>query len=330
MSKYDVYGIGNALVDFQFHVSDADLQKLSVDKGVMTLIEEERSRQLLEAMNDTDGLSACGGSAANTLIAMAQLGAKGYYSCKVASDSLGDFYMQNLHSWGVDSNLDKMRRSNGRTGTCVVLVTPDGERSMSTHLGITSGISNKEIDEQALIQSHFLYIEGYLVASDTGIDAALEAKAIAEKNQIKTSLTLSDPNMVNFFKDRMNALVKKPVDLLFSNEQEAMLMAESDTVNDAISYLKGCAKQFAVTCGARGALVWDGHSLHEIGTSQVDVIDTNGAGDMFAGTFLHALTQGESLDKCGAKATKSASYLVTHFGPRLNKEQVDELRTKLN
>lgn len=325
MKKYDLYGIGNALVDLEYRVSEETLLDLNVDKGLMTLIEEDRHHELVDALGNIEHKKASGGSAANSVIALAQLGGSGFYSCKVSNDAFGDFYLADMNSCNVDTNLDNKTRQDGHTGKCIVLVTPDAERSMNTYLGVTVSLSEAEVDAIAIANSSYVYMEGYLVASETGRAAAVKAAAHAREAGVPTVLTLSDPNMVNFFKDGLLEMAGDDLDLLFCNEEEARLMTETDSVEAAADSLRKLARRFAITIGANGSVVYDGDSLHRIPTGQVEVIDTNGAGDMYAGAFLFGLTHGMSFVDSAALANRAASTIVTHFGPRLPTAQTRAL-----
>jgi len=325
MKQYDLYGIGNALVDLEFRVSDEKLAELEVDKGLMTLIEEDRHHDLLGKLGDLTHKRASGGSAANTVIALAQLGGNGFYSCKVSDDSFGDFYLADMKECNVDTNLDNSQRATGHTGKCIVMVTPDADRTMNTYLGVTIDLSPAEVVAEAIKQSKFVYMEGYLVASDTGRAAAIKAASVANESGVPTVLTLSDPNMVNFFRDGLLEMAGDQLDLLFCNEAEATLMTETDNVEAAGEALKNLAKRFAITTGAEGSVAYDGERFHKIPADKVEVIDTNGAGDMYAGAFLYGLTQDLSFEDSTRLANKAASKIVTHFGPRLPTEQTRAL-----
>lgn len=325
MKKYHVYAIGNALVDMEFTVTDDFLAEHKIDKGVMTLVDEDLQHRLYNALKDSGGKQASGGSAANTIIAVSQFGGKAFYSCKVANDETGDFYVKDLASAGIDTNLHQ-ERENGVSGKCIVMVTPDAERTMHTFLGISETVSESELDEAALCDSQYLYLEGYLVSSDSARNAAIKAKQIAEANNVKTALTFSDPNMVNFFKDGLNEMVGDGVDLLFCNRQEALTWADTDNIEAACAKLKTIAKAFAITLGADGALVFDGNQEHLINAYPTKAIDTNGAGDMFAGAFLYALTHGHDFATAGSFANRAAARIVAHFGPRLPAADYPEIR----
>lgn len=326
--KYDVYGIGNALVDMEFMVNDDFFTENSIEKGLMTLVEEERQSELISALhaNKNDEMKRqCGGSAANSIIAVSQFGGKSFYSFKIANDETGDFYLTDIMDNGVDTKNSKENLPAGVTGKCMVMVTPDAERTMNTYLGITGSLDKDQIDEVALKNSKWLYVEGYLVASPSGQEAAVEALRLAKSNGIKTSLTMSDPNMVKFFKDNMQQLVGDGLDLIFCNEHEAKDFTGTSDVFEAREKLKDFAKSFVITLGKNGAIIWDGTMFIDIEPHTVDAIDTNGAGDMFAGAFLYGITNGMNYAGAGALASLASSKVVEQYGPRLSTTEVKSL-----
>lgn len=325
MKKYNVYGIGNALVDMEFEVKDAFFNEHKIEKGRMTLVEEERQDYLLKALGNLALKRQCGGSAANTVIAVAQMGGKCFYSCKVANDAAGDFYAEDLKESGVDSNLTA-KRPPGTTGKCLVMVTEDAQRTMNTFLGITSTFSDQELNLEALKNSEYLYIEGYLVASPTGQAAAVKARELAEQHNIKTALTFSDPAMVQFFRDGMKKMLgPKGVDLLFANEDEALAFAGTHNLLEAREKLKTVARTFVITRGENGAIIFDGDTFIDIEPFKVKAVDSNGAGDMFAGAFLYGITHGHTYASSGKLASAAASRVVSQYGPRLKWHQTQEV-----
>jgi len=327
MKKYHIYGIGNALVDKEFEVSDSFLADAGIEKGMMTLIEEEEQlQQQLNQLKSNFELvkRASGGSAANTIIAASYFGGNTYYSCNVANDETGDFYVKDLKAAGVDTNLGD-DRDEGVTGKCLVMVTPDAERTMNTFLGITANLNQQHLDADAIANSEYLYIEGYLVTSDSARAAAVEARKIAETNNVKTAITFSDPAMVQFFKDGLREMVGDGVDLLFCNEQEALNWTDAGDINTAAEQLKDVAKSFVITLGAKGALIFDGNDYISIPANTVKAVDTNGAGDMFAGAFMYALTHGHDHKTAGKLASLASSKVVANFGPRLPAENHQEI-----
>ncbi len=325
MAEYDVYGVGNALVDMEFEVSDDTLATLSVEKSLMTLIDEDRHHELLASLSNLQDKRCSGGSADNTVIGCAQLGGKTFYSCKVADDDTGTFYMNDLKDCGVSSNLGLDNREPGVTGKCIVLITPDAQRSMNTFLGITQRISVREVDKKAIAASKIAYIEGYLVPEIAARNAAIEVRKTAVEAGVKTSLTLSDVNMVKFFKDGLLEIVGDGLDMAFANVEEAQAMFETDSIADCINGMKGIARQFAITRGAEGAILFDGEKTIDIPAAKVTPVDTNGAGDIYAGSFLYGMTHGFSFEQCGELAGAAATKLVTQFGARLEPEQMQAI-----
>ncbi|MCW8851650.1 MAG: adenosine kinase [Gammaproteobacteria bacterium] len=324
MSKYDVYGLGNALVDMEFEISDQFLHDNSIDKGVMTLVDENQQHELIEQLDAFEGHKASGGSAANTLIAVSSMGGSSYYSCKVADDDLGHFYLDDLKAAGIDCNMDG-KHKGGITGKCLVMVTPDAERTMHTFLGVSSELSPYEVSEDAIKNSSFCYLEGYLTTSVTGKAANIEARSLAEKHGIKTALTFSDPFVVEHFRDGFTETIADGIDLLFCNEAEALSYTRKETVADAIEVIKTFSRTFAITLGAKGAVVYDGSELIDIDAHPVTAIDSNGAGDLFAGAFMYGLTRGMSFEQAGNLASKASSQIVGQFGPRLKLAQYQAL-----
>jgi sugar/nucleoside kinase (ribokinase family) len=330
MSNYHIYGIGAALVDTEIEVNDSDLVRFDIEKGVMTLVDEERQHQLMHQFSNhlVHSRRASGGSAANTIIAASYFGGKNFYSCKVADDENGEFYVNDLRAAGVDYHHNGTLET-GITGKCLVMITPDAERTMNTFLGMSESLSAAELHPDVVPRAQYIYTEGYLVSSPTGKAAAITLRELAEKHGVKTSLSLSDPAMVHLFSDGLRDMIGKGVDLIFCNEQEAKGFTNSDSIEAAAEGLKQYAKTFAITRGARGALVYDGEDLLQIDPVPVKAIDTNGAGDMFAGAFLYAITHGHSYAVAGKLASHAAAQLVTQYGPRLPAAQHHEIKQRV-
>jgi sugar/nucleoside kinase (ribokinase family) len=323
------YGIGAALVDTEIKVRDNELAEMKVEKGLMTLVDQARQAELLGQLEGhlVKANHASGGSAGNSMIATAQFGGPTFMSCKVANDADGDIYLADLEAAGVDHCL-KRDRAEGTTGKCLVMITPDAERSMNTFLGISETLSTEQLDEGAIADSEYLYIEGYLVTSPTGRAAAVRAREVAEAAGVKTALSFSDPGMVEFFREGMEEIVGQGLDLVFCNEAEALGWAGSNSVEVAIEQLKRVARRFVITRGAEGAITYDGDALVEIPPHRVQAVDTNGAGDMFAGAFLYAITRGEDFPTAGRFASLAAGKIVANYGPRLRAEEYPALRAE--
>ncbi len=329
MSNYHIYGIGAALVDTEIEVNDEDLANYKIEKGVMTLVDEARQHQLMDRLSDhlITSKRASGGSAANTIIAASYFGANNFYSCKVANDDNGKFYLNDMKSAGV--SLPPTTLDQGITGKCLVMITPDAERTMNTFLGISETVSANELHLPAIAASTYVYIEGYLVTSNTGRDAAIQLRQQAQAQGVKVALSLSDPAMVEFFRDGLREMIGHKVDLLFCNKDEALGFTQTESIEDAIEALKHCADKFAITLGSQGALVYDGKNTLTIEPHPVQAIDTNGAGDMFAGAFLYAITHGYTHQQAGDLASAAAAKVVSQYGPRLQANQHQEILARL-
>jgi sugar/nucleoside kinase (ribokinase family) len=318
--KYDVFGIGNAIVDIVTEVDYDFFIKNEVEKGVMTLVDEKRQLHLMSVIDMKQSKISGGGSAGNTVVALSQLGGRSFYSCLVAHDELGKFFLDDLKHHGVDTNLKYEYCPEGHSGRCLVMTSPDAQRTMNTFLGISSFLSPEHLNEEAIKNSKYVYLEGYLVASPKGLEALKEAKKMAERHKIEVALTFSDPSMVKYFSTQMEEVVGASVDLLFCNDEEAMIFTGTDSLADAREKLKQTAKRFVITKGADGALVFDGDTFISIEPYPANAIDTNGAGDMFAGAFLYGITHGHSYAGSGKLASLASSHVVRQWGPRLQKE----------
>ncbi|NHE56998.1 adenosine kinase [Cyclobacterium plantarum] len=330
MKKYDVTGIGNALVDIEFEVSDTFLEQNGIEKGVMTLVDEERQSALMATINTRTSKLQCGGSAANTIIALSQFGGRAYYCCKVAQDELGRFFMDDLRESGVSHNLDPFELEKGITGKCLVMVTADAERTMNTFLGITQTFSNAQLNLEAIKDSKYLYIEGYLITSPDARAAMMQAKKTAQENGVKVALTFSDPAMVKYFGEGFKEVIGKGVDLLFANEEEAMIYTGKDNLSEAREAMKKLAKHFVITQGKNGAMIYDGDTFIDIEPYPTVAVDSNGAGDMFAGAFLYGITNGHSYASSGKLASMASSKIVSQFGPRLAWDEAGEILDRLS
>lgn len=322
MKKYHVYGVGNALLDRDAQISEAFLQDLNIEKGVMTLIDEATHHRLTAALAESFCHSGCGGSAANTMIALSQFGGRGFYSCKVADDEAGKLFLYQLTAIGLDCNLTSDKLSAGVTGQCLVLVTDDAQRTMNTHLGISETLCPDVLNFDAIADSEYVYLEGYLVTSPTARKALLAARRHAQASNTKVAFTLSDQNMVRYFKNELLAVIDEQVDLLFCNEEEALLFTQANDLEVAIALLQPLAKHLVVTCGSRGAILAIDGEMVAIPTTATNAIDTVGAGDMFAGAYLYAITHGYAPQLAVELANRAATAVVSQYGARLKDEKV--------
>lgn len=322
MTTVDLFSIGNALVDQEFLVDDAFLAQAGLAKGTMQLCDAVQQAQLVEqlAQSATHKGQASGGSAANTTVAFSALGGTSFYACRVGNDDLASFYLKDLTVNNVQTAQTSL--SEGQTGTCIVLITPDSERTMYTYLGITAELSAEQIDFSPLASAKWLYIEGYLATSPTAQQAVAKARQIAKENGVKIALSLSDPAMVQYAKTGLDALIADGVDVLFCNEQEALMYTQQENLAAATASLLTLSQTAVITLGSKGALICQqGQDAVLVAGQSVQAVDTNGAGDAFAGAFLYAVVQKQSLAQAAELANRVASQVVSQYGPRLSYEQ---------
>lgn len=326
MSHYHLYAVGNALVDSEYEVPDAHLVQMGVDKGHMTLIDAERRAALLSHVAGHPSRRSGGGSAGNTVVALAQLGGKAFYSCRVSDDELGHFYTEDLVRNGVATNLTHTRAQHGQTGSCLVFVTPDAERSMCTFLGATAELDESALHPKDIARSKLYYMEGYLAASPTGLAAALQGKQIARQAGVALAATLSDVSMIQFCRPGLEALLEGGLDHLFCNEQEALAWCDTDHWPTVEATLAGLARTVCITRGPQGCVVLESGSRVEVPAPATHAIDTNGAGDMFAGAFMYAATHGHSHAEAARLGNRCAAAVVAQHGARLNPAAMQSLK----
>jgi sugar/nucleoside kinase (ribokinase family) len=313
-ARFDVAGIGNALVDVIAHADDEFLAAHELVKGSMTLVETERAVELYAALDGAVEMS--GGSAANTMCGVASFGGRAAYIGKVNSDDLGDVFGHDMRAVGVAF------RGGGRdhgtpTGRCVIVVTPDAERTMNTYLGVSSFLQPGDVDDETVADSTVLYMEGYLFDRDDAKAAFRHAARIAHDNGRTVSLTLSDSFCVDRHRADFRALVADEVDLLFGNEDELLSLYEVESFDEAVAALRAECRLAAITRGADGCVIITADEVIEVDAVPVQqVLDTTGAGDLFASGFLHGFTSGADLRECGRLGSVAAAEVISHVGPR--------------
>lgn len=325
MSHHHLYAIGNALVDTEYEVSDALLASMGVSKRHMTLIDEAQRTELLGHVQGLHARRTGGGSAGNTVVALAQLGGKAFYSCRVADDELGDFYVQDLQANGVATNLTHTAARKGQTGSCMVLVTPDAERSMCTFLGATAQLDREALHPHDIAKSRVYYMEGYLAASPTGLQAAVEGRQLAVQHGVQTALTLSDVSMISFCREGLQAMIGDGLDYLFANEEEAQSWCGTTALPDILAQLQKLARTVCLTLGPRGSLIVSGNEMINVPAVPTQAVDTNGAGDMFAGAFLYGVTHGMTHAQAASLANRAAAAVVSQHGNRLTAERLQTI-----
>ena len=329
MSHYHLYAIGNALVDTEYEVSDALLQTMGVSKRHMTLIDAEQRTALHKHVEGLHARRTGGGSAGNTVVALAQLGGKAFYSCRVADDELGAFYTQDLQANGVATNLTHTQAQPGQTGSCMVLVTPDAERTMCTFLGATSELNASALHPHDIAKSKVYYMEGYLAASPTGLEAAVTGRKIAIEHKVQTALTLSDVSMINFCRAGLEAMIGDGLDYLFANEEEAQVWCDSTDLEVILPQLQKLAHTVCLTRGPKGCIILSSGKQTEVPAVPTQAVDTNGAGDMFAGAFLYGVTHGMPQEKAATLANHAAAAVVAQHGNRLTTERLQTIQKEL-
>ena len=317
-TKYGVVAVGNALVDVISQVDEsfiAEQQKEhGMEKGAMTLIDELRAVDLYTQM--PKGTETSGGSAANTMAGFASFGGQGAFIGKVADDELGKTYKSDITSLGVSYETAPLALGN-HTGRCMILVTPDADRTMNTFLGASVELSPIDIDADLIASAQITYLEGYLFDRDQAKAAFIRAGELAHENGHKLALTLSDPFCVDRHRHDFLQLVENHVDILFANEDEIKSLFLQENFDDAISAISDHVEIAAITRGDKGAVIISNGKKIEVAAQPVEnVVDTTGAGDQFAAGFLYGLTEGKSLEECGKLGVIAAAEVISHIGPR--------------
>ena len=312
--EIDVIGIGNALVDVLSYESDEFVHGHGLVKGTMHLIDESRAGQLYGTMGP--GIEISGGSAANTLVGVASFGGRAQYVGKVRDDQLGDVFGHDLRSTGV--GYDTPAATSGPpTGRCLILISPDAQRTMNTFLGASARLSPDDIDEELIARGTILYLEGYLFDPPRAQEAFRAAAAFAHAAGRKVSLTLSDPFCVDRHRAAFLDLVERHVDVLFANEAEIRSLYEVGDFDAALQRVRRHCEVAALTRGARGSLVVGGDEVHVIDACPVDtLVDTTGAGDLYAAGVLFGLSRGLDLATCGRLGSLAAAEVISHVGAR--------------
>jgi sugar/nucleoside kinase (ribokinase family) len=321
--KYDVFGMCNALYDIQAEVTDDVLQELGVQKGTMTLIDEEQQRKMVSAVYTSLVNTEPGGSGCNTMIGLAQLGGTACYTSRVGNDEHGTLYREKLAERSVKPNLGT---GEGETGICLVLVTPDAQRTMGTFLGMSRDLRREDVNAEDIRNSQYIYVTAYLWDTDNQKEAVLYAMREANRAGVKVALSLSDPFCVGRHKEDFKRILREHTDVLFGNQDEAMALTDTGNPCDAARALAEHCDVAVVTLDEKGSLIQSGDQVYEIPVYPVKAVDTTGAGDMYAAGLLYGLTQGLPLDVTGRVASHCAAQVVAKLGPRL--EEID--RAEIN
>lgn len=314
MANYDLAGIGNALVDVLVEVDDARLESEDLPKGGMKLVERDESDTLYDRL--PAGIEKSGGSCGNTMAAFAQLGGQGAYIGKVRDDQFGQVFRHDMRAMGVAFDTPPANDGPG-TGKCLVLVTPDAQRTMVTYLGIASNFTPEDITEEAIQAAKVTYLEGYLFDRPAAKEAFTRAAEIAHNAGREVSLSLSDPFCVNRHGESFLDLVENHVDILFANEEEICALYGVEDFDAALQKVRGHCKIACLTRSEKGSVVLSGDAVHVVDAAKVDkVVDTTGAGDAYAAGFLYGYTQGYDLHTAGRIGSVCSAEVISHYGAR--------------
>ena len=322
-----VAGIGNAIVDVLVHADDILLHKLGLAKGVMTLIDAEQAEAIYAQL--PPGIECSGGSAANTIVGIAALGGRAAYMGKVKDDQLGQVFRHDIRNAGVTFDT-KPAAGGPSTARCFVLVTPDAQRTMLTYLGACVEFGPEDVDDSVVAKAAVTYLEGYLYDPPQAKQAFLRASTAAHQAGKLGSLSLSDPFCVDRHRAAFLDLVSGHVDILFANEAELCSLYQTESFDDAVRQVRSHCRVAAVTRGALGSVVATDEDVFVVGADAVDaVVDTTGAGDMYAAGFLFGFTQGRDLATCAMLGGIAAGEIISHFGARPEHSLKDLARAKL-
>jgi sugar/nucleoside kinase (ribokinase family) len=312
-------GLGNGLVDLQYEVQDIELTDLGLKKGEMLLVDGAKQQLILDKYKEINQVKCSGGSAANTVIAFSSLGGKSAYMTMLGKDEFGDFYSSEFKELGIELAAPQIMEDS--TGTCIVFITPDSERTMHTSLAATGLFSENNINEDFIKRSEWLYIEGYKFSEESSTKAIYKALEIAKNNNTKVAVTFSDVFITDIFKDNLKKVVDN-ADLVFCNENEAKSYTGKDTIDEAYKALCDIVPNVVLTLGAEGSLIkWNGKDI-KIKAYNTTPRDTTGAGDMYAGAFLYGIAEYKDPEIAGNLASFMSSKIVSQFGARLESNPV--------
>lgn len=313
-AQLDVVGVGNAIVDVIAQADEALIERLNLSKGTMTLIDAADADRLYGEMGA--GIETSGGSAANTLAGIASLGGNGAYIGKVRDDQLGGVFSHDIKATGVDYR-SRPATTGESTARCLIFVTPDADRTMQTFLGVSVMLGPDDIDPEAIGDAQITYLEGYLFDRDEAKEAFVKSAELAHAAGRKVALSLSDPFCVDRHRASFRHLVEGHVDILFANHDEITSLFETDSFDEAVGQLVGKIDLAAVTRGADGSVIVTADQVIEIAAEPVtNVVDTTGAGDLYAAGVLYGLTQGYELEVAGRIGSICAAEVISHYGAR--------------
>ncbi|MHA2502713.1 MAG: adenosine kinase [Candidatus Kariarchaeaceae archaeon] len=318
---YDVYSIGNPLMDILAQVEDNFLHDIGVNKGIMHLIDTQRRQMLLEKLKDP--INAPGGSAANTIIHAADFGLNVIYSGAVGSDTIGDGFIKGMLERNCTVHAP---RKSLPTGTSIILITPDAERTQNTYLGACQQYSIEDVDEEAIAKSRYIYFTGYMWDTESQKEALEHAIKVAKLNETKIVFDVADPFAVNRSTEDFKRIITQDVDFILANREEARTLTQKDEISEMIEYLRAHVEEGVIKDGGNGSYLFDQDNIYHVAADKVNAIDTTGAGDIYASGILYGLAKGYDLQRTGRIASNVAAQLVQIIGARLQnsmREKVD-------
>lgn len=320
-----IYGIGNPLIDIVISVSDKNLKDLELNKGVMHLVNEHRQKEIYKYFKGFNPRYFPGGSAPNTILACSGLGIQSIITGKIGNDAFGDIYLKQVAEYGVISELIQ---GEGTTGSSIILVTPDGERTMNTHLGMCQEFSVDDINESILSKVSYLYFTGYMWDTESQKLAIKKAIQLSKHYKIKIVFDLADPFVVERNKEEFLTMINNDIDILFANESEISLLLGSDNIEVIINKLVLIIEKAGIKIGKKGSIVIDNGKIQRINPNLVQVIDTTGAGDMYAAGFLSGLVKDLSSKKSGEIGSMLAEEIIQQFGAQFTLGMMNDLKSK--
>lgn len=328
--KYDFFSMGNILTDILISVEDRDLAALGINKGTMKIIDHQEGEKILQYLAGYKTKYYCGGSAANTMITLSELGPKVVLCGRAGNDSFGQIYIDRLSE---RKNLTSaIVREDGDTGSSIVLITPDYERSMNTNLGICKNFSPEDIDGDELKESDMLYFTGYMWDTENQKQSVLKALDICKSNDIKVAFDVADKMSIQRYKDDYLTIIQQHCDYVFANRKEAATLFDNEDPETCVKLLSSLGCTAIVKLGDKGALIKesDGDIIKIPVQGFTTCVDTTGAGDTFAAGFLYGINRKKSLEKAGSYASIAASAIIAKFGGQFNKAEIEELKKKLD
>ena len=327
MQQFDLLGIGNAVVDVLYETDEEFIKNNQLEKGIMTLIDEEKAEKFYSSLKQ--GIEVSGGSVANTTVGFASLSGKPAFIGKVKDDKLGKTFSQSLTSAGVLFKTEPIINGPG-TARSFIFVTPDAHRTMNTYIGACSLLSPKDIDDQIIKNSKIIFLEGYVWEENLAKESLVKAAEIARKANNKVALTLSDPFCVKKHRSEFEELIKKNIDILFANEFEAKELCQTQDLEESAKEISNMTEIAVITRSEKGAKIYNAKETIEIKAKVFNTVkDTTGAGDLFAAGFLYGLTKKFSILKSGNIAAITAGEIISHFGARPETNLVDLIQKEL-